>query len=108
MKYVCKGARAGPREELKQAKNLDDEANTTADLLADIDLSHNIKTEDDSNTITKNTTKVAGQKISAKSQLLETICCKEVDMRASFAAKTDRFKGKQAEQPGMAAPLFYV
>ncbi|KAJ7009939.1 hypothetical protein NC653_000602 [Populus alba x Populus x berolinensis] len=81
MKYVCKGARAGPREELKQAKNLDDEANTTADLLADIDLSHNIKTEDDSNTITKNTTKVA---------------------------KTDRFKGKQAEQPGMAAPLFYV
>ncbi|KAJ6961692.1 hypothetical protein NC652_000587 [Populus alba x Populus x berolinensis] len=58
MKYVCEGARAGPREELKQAKNLDDEANTTADLLADIDLSHNIKTEDDSNTITKNTTKV--------------------------------------------------
>ncbi|KAJ6945518.1 hypothetical protein NC651_000541 [Populus alba x Populus x berolinensis] len=25
-----------------------------------------------------------------------------------FAAKTDRFKGKQAKQPGMATPLFYV
>jgi hypothetical protein len=61
MKHVSKGARGDykvPKEELKQAKNLDDEANTTADLLADIDLSHNIKTEDDSNTIIKNTTKV--------------------------------------------------
>ena len=25
-----------------------------------------------------------------------------------FAARTDRFKGKQAKQPGMATPLFYV
>jgi hypothetical protein len=25
-----------------------------------------------------------------------------------FAAKTDRFRGKQAKQPGMATPLFYV
>lgn len=66
MKYVSKGARAGPREELKQAKNLDDEANTTADLLADIDLSHNIKTEDDSSTIIKNTTKVGETNIDDK------------------------------------------
>ena len=57
MKYVVEGARAGPKEGLKPAKQFDDEANTTADLLADINRSQIIKTGDDSSTI-KNTTKV--------------------------------------------------
>ncbi|KAI5595787.1 hypothetical protein POPTR_003G179700v4 [Populus trichocarpa] len=84
--YLVKCARAGPKEGLKPAKQFDDEANTTADLLADINPSQIIKTGDDSSTI-KNTTKVGeiskddknshndsgGPKISAKSQLLETL-----------------------------------
>jgi hypothetical protein len=57
MKYVVEGARAGPKEGLKPEKQFDDEANTTADLLADINPSQIIKTGDDSSTI-KNTTKV--------------------------------------------------
>ncbi|KAJ6944187.1 ribonuclease 3-like protein 1 [Populus alba x Populus x berolinensis] len=75
MKYVVEGARAGPKEGLKQ---FDDEANTTADLLADNNPSQIIKTGDDSSTI-KNTTKARMIKtliktqISAKSQLLETL-----------------------------------
>ncbi|KAG6781487.1 hypothetical protein POTOM_014396 [Populus tomentosa] len=86
MKYVVEGARAGPKEGLKPAKQFDDEANTTADLLADNNPSQIIKTGDDSSTI-KNTTKVGemskddknshndsgGPKISAKSQLLEIL-----------------------------------
>ncbi|XP_061982729.1 ribonuclease 3-like protein 1 isoform X4 [Populus nigra] len=61
MKYVVEGARAG--EGLEPAKQFDEEANTTADN----NPSQIIKAGDDSSTI-KNTTK-----ISAKSQLLETL-----------------------------------
>ncbi|CAK7336276.1 unnamed protein product [Dovyalis caffra] len=86
MKYVLKGAREGPKEERKPAKKFDDEANTAADILAEINISHNIKTQADCSTIIKNTTEVgeirnddkasrndsAGPKASAKSQLMAT------------------------------------
>ncbi|KAJ6944186.1 hypothetical protein NC652_009563 [Populus alba x Populus x berolinensis] len=64
MKYVVEGARAGPKEGLKQ---FDDEANTTADLLADNNPSQIIKTGDDSSTI-KNTTKARMIKTLIKTQ----------------------------------------